>query len=82
MQGVGSLPEGRPERAVCTSEARKIRVPLARARGSHPLSGFCCCLFSGRCGVSPLDGVTEEMGRFFSPAHLWRQGKAFSSKAD
>ncbi len=30
------LPEGRPKRAVCTSEARKIRVPLARARGSHP----------------------------------------------
>lgn len=39
MQEEGSLPEGRP-RAVCTSEVRKIRVPLVRAWEQRSLAGL------------------------------------------
>ena len=52
---------------VCTSEARKIRVPLARARDGVPQEGLVSLLgaermncFSGRCGASPLERVAEE----------------------
>jgi hypothetical protein len=72
VQGVGSLP-GVQRRAsaakVCTSEARKMRVPLARARSGAPQEGLVSLplarqrgrgRFSGRCGVSPLRRVSED----------------------
>ena len=53
MQEEGSLPsersgEGGAEAEVCTSEARKIRVPLARARGGASQEGLVSLLGAER----------------------------------
>jgi hypothetical protein len=53
VQEEGSLPsersgEGRAEAKFCTSEARKIRVPLARARGGASQEGLVSLLGAQR----------------------------------
>ena len=53
MQEEGSLPskrsgEGGAKAEVCTSEARKIRVPLARARGGASQEGLVSLLRAER----------------------------------
>ena len=38
------------------------------------LGGCCCCLFLGRCGVSPLEGVTEDWAGVFCRRRLEGRG--------
>jgi hypothetical protein len=49
--------------------------------GQSPLVGCCCCLFFGALRGVPAEGVAEEMGRFFLPAHLWRQGETSPTRS-
>jgi hypothetical protein len=56
---LGTERRGRSEAEVCTSEARKIRVPLARARGGASQEGLVTLLCAERrsaIGVGVADG--------------------------
>src|SRR6202021_1457634 len=83
---LGTEWRGRSEAEVCTSEARKIRVLLARARGGasqEVCQPHWCAnahIFSGRCGVSPLDWGVGRRGRllFAGVGCSWGKGIALT----
>src|SRR5271163_4090299 len=67
-------------RPVCTSAARKIGVPLARARDGVPQQAWLpwLCMermdaFGGVAGC-PRSGGDGRVGRFFAPAHSAGRG--------
>ena len=94
MQVVGSLPgvqRRASEAKVCTSAARKMRVPLAGARdGVHQEAWLPCWsalarrrdCSSGCCGVSPLRwGATETAPVLFAGAG-WKLGEGHGAFLD